>query len=58
MSNDLQAWVQKSKADFVQAEDEAAKFMPELFTEYSKADEEGQAELLVGPSLHLKWFLA
>lgn len=47
VSKDLQAWVEKSKADFAQAEDEAAKITPELFTEYSRADEEGQAELLV-----------
>lgn len=46
VSKDLQAWVEKSKADFAQAEDEAAKITPELFTEYSRADEEGQAELL------------
>jgi kinetochore protein Spc7/SPC105 len=51
VSKDLQAWVEKSKADFAQAEDEAAKITPELFTEYSRADEEGRAELLVG--LHL-----
>ena len=48
VSKDLQAWVEKSKADFAQAEDEAAKITPELFTEYSRADEEGRAELLVG----------
>ncbi|KAG5651555.1 hypothetical protein H0H81_008233 [Sphagnurus paluster] len=46
VSKDLQAWIEKSKADFAQAEDEAAKITPELFTEYSRADEEGQAELL------------
>ncbi|KAG6891055.1 hypothetical protein C0995_014144 [Termitomyces sp. Mi166 len=46
VSKDLEAWIEKSKADFLQAEDEAAKITPELFTEYSKADEEGQAELL------------
>lgn len=47
VSKDLQAWIEKSKADFFQAEDEASKITPELFTEYSRADEEGQAELLV-----------
>jgi kinetochore protein Spc7/SPC105 len=47
VSKDLQGWIEKSKADFVQAEEEAAKFTPELFTEYFRADEEGQAELLV-----------
>ncbi|KAG6919603.1 hypothetical protein DXG01_004267 [Tephrocybe rancida] len=46
VSKDLEAWIEKSKADFSQAEDEAAKITPELFTEYSRADEEGQAELL------------
>ncbi|KAG6866877.1 hypothetical protein C0991_008814 [Blastosporella zonata] len=46
VSKDLEAWIEKSKADFIQAEDEAAKITPELFTEYSRADEEGQAELL------------
>ncbi|KAG6817627.1 hypothetical protein H0H87_006255 [Tephrocybe sp. NHM501043] len=46
VSKDLEAWIEKSKVDFSQAEDEAAKFTPELFTEYSRADEEGQAELL------------
>ena len=50
VSKDLQAWVEKSRADFVQAEDEAAKITPELFTEYSKADEEGREELLVRPT--------
>lgn len=47
VSKDLQAWIEKSKADFSQAEDEAAKITPELFTEYLTADEEGRAELLV-----------
>jgi kinetochore protein Spc7/SPC105 len=47
VSEDLHAWMGKSKADFVTAEEEAAKMTPELFTEYSRADEEGQAELLV-----------
>ncbi|KAG6814029.1 hypothetical protein H0H92_003879 [Tricholoma furcatifolium] len=46
ISRDLETWIEKSKADFEQAEDEAAKITPELFTEYSRADEEGQAELL------------
>ncbi|KAG6888765.1 hypothetical protein C0992_007556 [Termitomyces sp. T32_za158] len=46
VSKDLEAWIDKSKVDFLQAEDEAAKITPELFTEYSRADEEGQAELL------------
>lgn len=49
VSKDLEAWIEKSKADFLQAEDEAAKITPELFTEYYRADEEGQTELLVSP---------
>jgi kinetochore protein Spc7/SPC105 len=47
VSNDLQGWMDQSKAVFSQAEEEAAKMTPELFTEYIRADEEGQAELLV-----------
>lgn len=47
VSKDLQAWMEKSKEVFVQVEEEAAKVTPELFVEYSRADEEGQAELLV-----------
>lgn len=60
VSKDLQAWIEKSKADFSQAEDEAAKITPELFTEYSKADEDGQAELLVSFLGHLssRFFLS
>lgn len=47
VSSDLQAWMQQSRVVFAEAEDEAAKMTPELFVEYSRADEEGQAELLV-----------
>ncbi|KAJ7823569.1 Spc7 kinetochore protein-domain-containing protein [Mycena olivaceomarginata] len=46
VSTDLQGWIDKSKSVFVQAEEEAAEMTPELFTEYMRADEEGQAELL------------
>ncbi|KAK0465441.1 Spc7 kinetochore protein-domain-containing protein [Desarmillaria tabescens] len=46
VSSDLQAWMQQSKDVFVEAEEEAAKMTPELFVEFSRADEEGQAELL------------
>ncbi|KAJ7630550.1 Spc7 kinetochore protein-domain-containing protein [Roridomyces roridus] len=46
VSNDLQGWMDQSKAVFAQAEEEALKMTPELFTEYIRADEEGQAELL------------
>jgi kinetochore protein Spc7/SPC105 len=47
VSKDLEAWIEKSKVVYTQAEEEAAKITPELFIEYSRADEEGQAELLV-----------
>ncbi|KAJ7356898.1 Spc7 kinetochore protein-domain-containing protein [Mycena albidolilacea] len=46
VSTDLQGWIDKSKSVFAQAEEEAAEMTPELFTEYMRADEEGQAELL------------
>ncbi|KAJ7042697.1 Spc7 kinetochore protein-domain-containing protein [Mycena alexandri] len=46
VSNDLQGWMDQSKAVFAQAEEEATKMTPELFTEYIRADEEGQTELL------------
>ena len=47
VSTDLQEWIAKSKVVFAEAEEEAAKVTPELFVEYARADEEGQAELLV-----------
>lgn len=50
VSTDLQGWIDKSKSVFAQAEEEAAEMTPELFTEYMRADEEGQAELLVSLS--------
>ncbi|KIL70959.1 hypothetical protein M378DRAFT_175273 [Amanita muscaria Koide BX008] len=46
VANDLEAWMEQSRSVFAQAEEEAAKITPELFVEYSRADEEGQAELL------------
>ncbi|KAJ7124771.1 Spc7 kinetochore protein-domain-containing protein [Mycena crocata] len=46
VSNDLQGWMDQSKAVFTQMEEEATKMTPELFMEYIRADEEGQAELL------------
>lgn len=51
VSKDLEGWITRSKAEFVQAEEEAAKVTPELFIEFMRADEEGQAELLVGSML-------
>ena len=47
VSRDLEAWMAKSKIVFDEAEEEAAKLTPELFVEYARAEEEGQAELLV-----------
>ena len=47
VSKDLEAWMAKSKIVFDEAEEEAAKLTPELFVEYARAEEEGQAELLV-----------
>lgn len=47
VSKDLEGWTQKSKLVFSEAEEEAEKVTPELFVEYARADEEGQAELMV-----------
>ena len=47
VARDLEAWLEQSKANFRDAEIEAAQMTPELFVEYSRADEEGQAELHV-----------
>lgn len=47
VSKDLEGWMAKRKTVFAQVEEEAAKATPELFIEYIKTDEEGQAELLV-----------
>jgi kinetochore protein Spc7/SPC105 len=44
---DLQRWIEHSKEIYHQAEEEAAKVTPMLFREYSMADEQTQAELLV-----------
>ncbi|TFK30384.1 hypothetical protein FA15DRAFT_751438 [Coprinopsis marcescibilis] len=46
VSRDLQAWMEKSKVSFQETEEEAAKVTPELFVEYSRADEEDQASLM------------
>jgi len=54
VSKDLEGWITRSKVEFVQAEEEAAKITPELFIEFTRADEEGQAELLVGTMLFPK----
>ena len=47
VSRDLEAWMEKSKIVFAQAEEEAEKVTPELFVEYARADDEGKDELLV-----------
>ena len=49
VSKDLEAWIEKSKVVFAQAEEEAAKVTPELFIEYARADEVGREELGVNP---------
>lgn len=54
VSKDLEGWMAKSKIVFAQVEEEAAKVTPELFVEYARADEDGQAELLVTTS-HLSF---
>ncbi|KAJ7225955.1 Spc7 kinetochore protein-domain-containing protein [Mycena pura] len=46
VSSELQAWMEQSKAMHIQAEEEAAKMTPQLFTEYIRAEEEDQAALL------------
>lgn len=51
VSQDLEAWMEKSRDDFIQAEEEAAKVTPELFIEYAQADEESQVELLASVPL-------
>ena len=55
VSKDLQAWIEKSKQEYRQAEDEASKVTPELFEEFRGADEESQKELLVCLSLVTVW---
>jgi hypothetical protein len=47
VSDDLAAWIDKSKERYQQDEDEAAKVTPELFHEFMEADESGKAELMV-----------
>lgn len=47
VASDLDAWMKKSKVVMQETEEEAAKVMPELFTEYLSADEEGKDQLRV-----------
>lgn len=46
VSRDLEAWIERSKGIFREAEAEAEKITPELFREFVDAGEDGQAELL------------
>jgi kinetochore protein Spc7/SPC105 len=46
VSRDLEAWMDKSKMMFAEAEEEAEKVTPELFVEYARADEKDQADIL------------
>ena len=46
VSRDLEAWIERSKGIFREAEGEAEKATPELFREFIDAGEDGQAELL------------
>jgi len=46
VSKDLEAWIERSKGIFQEAEAEAEKITPELFREFVSAGEDGQAELL------------
>lgn len=47
VASDLQQWIERSKDNFKQAEEEAALVTPGLFREFSQANEEGREELLV-----------
>lgn len=46
VGKDLEAWIERSKDIFQEAEAEAEKITPELFREFVSAPEDGQAELL------------
>ncbi|KIK98328.1 hypothetical protein PAXRUDRAFT_823971 [Paxillus rubicundulus Ve08.2h10] len=46
VSRDLQAWIERIKEIYKEAEEEALKMTPQLFQEFVTADENGQAELL------------
>ncbi|KIJ21478.1 hypothetical protein PAXINDRAFT_159567 [Paxillus involutus ATCC 200175] len=46
VSKDLQAWIERIKEIYKEAEEEALKMTPQLFQEFVTADESGQAELL------------
>ncbi|KAJ3923135.1 Spc7 kinetochore protein-domain-containing protein [Lentinula edodes] len=45
VARDLEGWIEQSKVEFRQAEEEAAKVTPLLFAEYLRTDEEGQKDL-------------
>ncbi|KIK70415.1 hypothetical protein GYMLUDRAFT_65648 [Collybiopsis luxurians FD-317 M1] len=46
VSRDLEGWMEQSKVEFEQMEEEAAKMTPELFAEYSQANPDEQADML------------
>ena len=47
VGKDLQTWISNSKQIYSQAEAEVAEVVPLLFREFSLANEEGRAALLV-----------
>lgn len=47
VAKDLQTWIDNNKKTYREAEEEVAKVTPILFREYSSADEEDRADLLV-----------
>jgi hypothetical protein len=47
VAKDLQTWIANSKQIYAQAEAEVAEVVPLLFREFSLANEEGRAALLV-----------
>ncbi|KIJ68713.1 hypothetical protein HYDPIDRAFT_24966 [Hydnomerulius pinastri MD-312] len=46
VSKDLQAWIERIKGIYKEAEEEVLKMTPQLFQEFVMTDESGQAELL------------
>lgn len=47
ISTNLQSWIDGSKKNYQQAEEDAAKATPGLFKEYALTNDEGRSELLV-----------
>ncbi|KAH7883876.1 Spc7 kinetochore protein-domain-containing protein [Phlebopus sp. FC_14] len=46
VSKDLQAWIERIKGNYKEADEEALNMTPPLFQEFVNTDESGQAELL------------